>query len=188
MEELKVGDGVKIADDSPLARWVLKTAMAYTDYKCQLLGKYGTVSAGPSENGYCMVYVDENEYSMFFPTVLLEKLPAEECENIHRVQGDAVGDAFRKAMLIACGEVKYDFDSVEAACDFMKSMEAVAKVATTKPCVAEIVFDHVVRDGKCMLQIAEFSNILGGDDLPKEYSWDADPNRVLLSAGPGCFI
>lgn len=38
-----------------------------------------------------------------------------------------------------------------------------------KPGVAEIVFDHVVIDGKCMLQIAEINGVLGYHDLPDEY-------------------
>ncbi|MFA5380305.1 MAG: hypothetical protein WC455_31375 [Dehalococcoidia bacterium] len=86
-----------------------------------------------------------------------------------QVRGVTAGKAFREAMLAACGEIKYDFDLIESTFKFMKSMEAVAKVELPTPGGAEIVFDHVVKDGKCMLQIAEILGILSPDKLPEKY-------------------
>lgn len=160
MVELKVGDRVKIADDSPLARLVLKESNAGDGpYKWSLFGKIGTISQSWTVNGnYAVTMNDENEYC--WPPVLLEKLPAEECKNIHRVRGVAAGEAFGEAMEYAAHRIVYDY---------MTSMEAIAK-GESPSSGAEIVFDHVVNfGGKCMLQIAEIRGILSPDELPDEY-------------------
>lgn len=193
MEDLKVGDRVKIVDDSPLARRILKESNAGEGpYKWSLFGKIGTISQSWIVNGnYAVTVGDENEYC--WPPVLLEKLPAEE------VRFACSSEAFNAAMLAACGKIRYDFDSVEATVNFMRPMEAVAMVecppakcqcavqigsdpSPLTPGVAEIVFDHVVNDGKCMLQIADIRGVSRCDDLLDEY---CAGRPVMDSPSPG---
>jgi hypothetical protein len=148
MEELKVGDSVKIADDSPLARRILKESNAGDGgYKYKLFGKTGVIDSERNDDHGHHFHVTIGPFNIawWWPPVLLEKFPAEECENIHHVSG------------------------VSSYEGFMKSMEAVAKVEPPHPGVSEIVFDHVARDGKCMFQIAEIRGVLTPDKLPDDY-------------------
>lgn len=171
--DLKVGDRVKIADDSPLARRILKESNAgYGDYKFEMFGWIGTViHIDPSAHGgeQCRVDVGTgSENAWWWPSVLLTKLPDEK--------------TWLKEAMASVSNVEPP-KCVPLKCRCV--VDPAPKTRNTK--IAEIVFDHVVVSGKCMLQIAEINGILGGDDLPKEYYWDADPNRVLLSAGPRMF-
>lgn len=199
MEELKVGDRVKITDDSPLARRVLnETFLQCPNARIPQFGGIGYVTktdiSTRDNRVYCMVRpIKPTGDTYGWPAILLEKLPADECENIHQVSGFAAGEAFRKAMLIACGEVKYDFDSVEAAFELMESMQTTPNLSHCQPAkcqcniqigpdpspstpgVAEIVFDHVVKDGKCVLQIAGIRGILNRSELPLAYFTEYDP-------------
>jgi hypothetical protein len=177
MEELKVGDRVKIADDSPLARRVLKESNAGDGpYKWSLFGKIGIISQSWTVNGnYAVTMDDENEYC--WPPILLEKLPAETGSHSPPLPGTTVGEM--------------EYASHRIVSDYMTSIKAAAKVgpflclpakcrckiqigsdpSPSPPGVAEIVFYHVVKDGKCMLQIAEIRGIELWDDLPVEYKF-----------------
>lgn len=171
MEELKVGDRVKIVDDSPLARRIFKMEMKIRSMSPYMLSFFGDdgyiveMSWEPGDSIWPIARVYGPYGRTSWPIVLLEKLPADECENIHHVSG------------------------VSSCEGLIKSMEAVAKVETPKPGVAEIVFDHVVRDGKCALQIAEINGVQSWKDLPEDYMksgsamWGTSRNRLNIDDG-----
>ncbi len=157
-KELKVGDRVKIADDSPLARRVLKESNAgYGDYKFEMFGWIGTVIyIDPSAHGgeQCRVDVGTgSENVWWWPSVLLTKLPDENATV-----------APPKCVPLKCRCVVYP----------------APKTRNTK--IAEIVFDHVVVDGKCMLQIAEINGVRSPSELPVEYK-NAHPCMELVLNG-----
>lgn len=164
MENLNVGDRVKIADDSPLARRVLKESNAgYGGYKCELFGNVGVIDSERDDDcGHRFrVVIGPFNIAWWWPSVLLEKLPAEDCENIH------------KAM-------EYLSNCLPKKCRCAVQIRSDPSPST--PGVAEIVFDHVVRDGKCMLQIAEIRGILSPNELPEEY-FNGSPRMDLILNG-----
>jgi hypothetical protein len=165
MEDLNVGDRVKIVDDSPLARRVLrKSNMGYGDYKLVQFGKVGVVISADIESARVDIGDDS---PWWWPNILLEELPVDQLPG--HLPGAADFPAFQKAMDEVADQIRYRF-------------EAVAEVEPPKPGIAEIVFDHVVRDGKCMLQIAEIRGILSPNELPEEY-FNGSPRMDLLLNG-----
>jgi hypothetical protein len=171
MEELKVGDRVKIADDSNDVRIEIAKFYGVFHVGRELYcGKVGRVVFKHTDRGNLLfgvtVPIIDSDGAFTWPANLLEKLPAE--KSIHQAKCVVSSQAFKDAMLVVCGKIRYDFDSVEATCNFINSMNAVAKVEPPKPGVAEIVFDHVTKDGKCMLQIADIRGVQG-QGLPDEY-------------------
>jgi len=157
MEELKVGDRVKIADDSPLVRRVLnETFLQCPNTRIPQFGGIGYVTKidiGTRDNRvYCMVRpIKPTGDTYGWPAILLEKLP--------------VSDSHRSMAISVMGS----HGSVGFS-RFAKSMDAVAKADPVPAGGAQIVFDHVVNfGGKCMLQIAEIRGVLSPDDLPDEY-------------------
>jgi len=157
MEELKVGDRVKIADDSPLVRRVLnETFLQCPNTRIPQFGGIGYVTKidiGTRDNRvYCMVRpIKPTGDTYGWPAILLEKLP--------------VSDSHRSMAISVMGS----HGSVGFS-RFAKSMDAVAKADPVPAGGAQIVFDHVVNfGGKCMLQIAEIKGISPPDKLPSEY-------------------
>ena len=165
MEELKVGDRVKIVDDSPLARRIFKTEMnigSISPYRLSLFGGEGfvdTIFWNPGKSIWPIARVYGQDGRINWPSVLLEKLPAEECKNIHHVSGVAARAAFREATehLSHCPPAK-------CRCNIQIGSDP----SPSNSGGAEIVFDHVVKDGKCMLQIADIRGVQG-QGLPDEY-------------------
>jgi len=161
-KELEVGDRVKIADDSPLARRVLDVCgFPSSGARTKHLGLTGKIS---EYSGYKLYYVTigNSPDGWWWPSVLLTKLPDEKTW-IEMMDAVAYVES-PKCVPLKCRCV---FDPAPIPRD-------------TSP--AEIVFDHVVVDGKCKLVIADISGVSRCDELLDAY-YGGRP--VMDSPSPG---